>query len=516
MRPTGSSTEIAPRSDDQAEPYLAALLEATGEAIVCSAPDGRITHWNHGAERVYGYTAAEAQGRPLSMLAPPELLAEQSALVARIKHGETVPPFETTRLTRSGERIVVRLSITALRDRHGKVTGAMAVVQNISERKKLAAEAAQLRLAIDAAPNGIVMINDQGRIVMVNAQMERLFGYSHAEMIGQTIELLIPERYRSAHPGKRAAYFSSPEVRAMGHGRDLFARRKDGTEFPVEVGLNPAHTPEGTFVLGAVIDISTRKKMEEALAAMHTDLQRHAQKLEVMVAERTAHLQQTIAELEGVSYSLSHDLRGPLRTIQGFMQLVLDDAGERLHAEEKDLMAKAMKAAHRLDRLIQDVLTYTRVSRQTVALEHVDVERLLRQIIDERPELRSPNAELVIDTPLHAVLGHEASLTQVITNLLENAVKFMPPDRTPRVHISSRVDGDQVELCFQDNGIGIPEDAQPRLFAIFQRVHDDKRYPGTGIGLAIVRKAVERMQGTVTLQSELNVGSRFCVRLPKG
>jgi signal transduction histidine kinase len=176
----------------------------------------------------------------------------------------------------------------------------------------------------------------------------------------------------------------------------------------------------------------------------------------------------------------------------------------------------ATRASHRLDRLIRDVLTYTRVSRQSVTLETVDVERLLRQIVDERPELQPPRAVIEIIGPLHAVRGHEASLTQVFTNLLDNAVKFVSPGQQPHVRVHSRLIGDRVELSVTDNGIGIPREAQARLFSIFQRVHDDKKYAGTGIGLAIVRKAVERMGGTVTLESEEGRGTRFLIQLPRG
>ncbi len=387
--------------------------------------------------------------------------------------------------------------------------------RHLRKQARLEAVAAQMRLAVEAAPNGMVMIDERGTITMVNAQLERMFGYDRREMLGQPIELLLPERYRGAHPGQRTAFFHSPEARAMGHGRDLFARRKDGTEFPVEVGLNPADTPDGRYVLAAVIDITARKRMEAELARVHSDLREHARTLEATVAERTAHLQQTIAELETVSYSLSHDLRGPLRTIQGFSQIVLADAGDRLRPEEKELLAKSINAAHRLDRLIQDVLAYTKVSRQNVVLTTVPLEALVRQIIDERPEFQPPRAELVIESPLAPVRGHEASLTQVITNLLDNAVKFVPPGRLPRIRIRTEPEGTMVRLWFEDNGIGIAPEAQDRLFAIFQRVHDEKTYPGTGIGLAIVRKAVERMGGSVRVESQPGQGSRFCVRLPR-
>jgi PAS domain S-box-containing protein len=502
----------------QAEPqsYLAAIFESSNDAIIGVDLAGMITSWNHAAEDIFGYKASEVLGRHVTLMLPEERAGEDKEILGRVWSGERVAHHETVRLRRNGSRVNISLTVSPIRNVAGGIVGAAKIARDLTEQKKIKEIAAQMRLAIEAAPNGMVMVDERGAITMVNSQLERMFGYDRAEMLGRTIEMLLPGRFREAHPGQRKDYLRSAETRAMGHGRDLFARRKDGTEFPVEVGLNPAATPEGTFVLAAVIDITARKRMEAELAKVHADLRDHAQTLEATVAERTAHLQQIIAELETVSYSLSHDLRGPLRTIQGFSQIVLADAAARLRPEEKELLAKSIKAANRLDRLIQDVLAYARVSRQKLVLQTVHVEPLVRQIIDEHPEFQPPKAELVIERPLAPVRGHEASLTQVITNLLDNAVKFMPLGRRPRIRIRSEKDGDHVALWFEDNGIGIPREAQTRLFAIFQRVHDEKTYPGTGIGLAIVRKAVERMGGTVRVESEPGAGSRFCVRLPQG
>lgn len=513
MGPTDLQLQRLPSQPD-AGACLSAVVDATRDAVIGLGPGATITVWNAAAEQIFGYTAAEILGQPIALLVPEELRSESLQTLARVRLGEHVHDLDTVRLRKDGQRINVSLTVTPIRNRAGAVVGALNVTRDVTEQKLTREMTAQMRLAIEATPSGIVMIDDRGTIRMVNSQLERLFGYERTELLGQSIEVLLPNRYRGSHPGQRALYFTSPSVRAMGHGRDLFARRKDGTEFPVEVGLNPATTPEGTFVLAAVIDITERKRMEIELARVHADLREHAQKLEATVAERTAHLQQTIAELESVSYSLSHDLRGPLRTIQGFSQIVLADAAERLLPGEKELLTKTINAANRLDRLIQDVLTYTRVSRQNVVLHAVDVEALVRQIIDERPEFQPPRAQILIVSPLAPVHGHDASLTQVITNLLDNAVKFISPDRQPQLRIRSERRDSRVDLWFEDNGIGIPEEALDRLFAIFQRVHDERHYPGTGIGLAIVRKAVERMNGSVRVESKPGQGSRFCVTLP--
>lgn len=514
MRPSQPTLEATSEISANAESYLAAIVESSDDAIVGITLEGQITAWNRGAEKIFGYSETDMRGQQVGILVPLEFAGDEERILSRIKRGESVAHYETVRLRRDGRRVHVSLTVSPIRNRAGEIIGASKISRDITEHKKITAMDAQLRLAIDAAPNGIVMIDEGGKITMVNAQMERMFGYDRGELIGQPVDLLTRQRDQPAD--RRTAFFPPPETRTAPQALDLFVRRKDGTEFPVELVVSRVQTAEGPFVLGAVIDVSARKKMEAELAKVHADLEQHALKLEATVTERTAHLQATIAEMESVSYSLSHDLRGPLRTIQGFVQLVLEDAGDRLKAEEQELLSKSIKAAHRLDRLIRDVLSYTRVSRQSMMLETVDVDRLLRQIIDERPELRTPHAEIEISRPLLPVCGHEASLTQVITNLLDNAVKFVPPDRQPHIRIHSRAVGEQVELCFEDNGIGIPREAQGRLFAIFQRVHDDKRFPGTGIGLAIVRKAAERMGGSVHLASEVGVGSRFCVRLPKG
>lgn len=494
-------------------------VEAAPNGMVMVDQHGTIAMVNSQMERLFGYARAEMIGQSIDMLLPERYRAAHpghrnrfftSPLTRAMGHGRDLYARR-----KDGTEFAVEVGLNPAETPEG--TFVLAAVIDITERKRiehdLSKSAMQFRLVVEGAPNGMVMVDEEGTILMVNSQLERQFGYDRSELLGQPIEMLLPGRFRKKHPTQRQEFLHSPTTRAMGHGRDLYGRRKDGTEFPVEVGLNPAETPDGTVVLAAVIDITQRKRMEADLATAHTELREHASNLEAMVAERTAHLQQTIAELESVSYSLSHDMRAPLRTIHGFTQIVLKDAAERLTPEEKALLEKCTKAVGRLDRLIQDVLTYTRVSRQQIKLVPVDVEALIRQIIAERPELQPPKAEINLESPLLAVCGHEASLTQAITNLLDNAVKFVASNRTARVSVRTERTGENVNLWIEDNGIGIPEEAQGRLFAIFQRVHDEKQYPGTGIGLAIVRKAVERMGGSVRVESQLGQGSRFCLQL---
>lgn len=385
---------------------------------------------------------------------------------------------------------------------------ASCIQRNATERR--------FRLAVEAAPNGMVMVDERGVIQMVNGEMEKIFGYSREEMLGQPIEMLLPQRYCGQHRQERAEFAQTPEIRAMGHGREVFAHRRGGSEVPVEVGLNPIETPEGTLVLAAVIDISQRKRMEAELAEAHAELRRRADKLEVMVAERTENLEQTIAELESVSYSLSHDMRAPLRTVHSFTQIVLEEAEDTLDQDHKELLEKVISSAARLDRLIRDVLIYSRVSRNAIDLESLNLESLLRQIISERSEFQPPHANVLLENPLLPVRAHEAYLTQCITNLLDNAVKFVSRDRKPQVRIWTQATNGDIQVWFEDNGPGIPEEARERIFGIFQRAHPDNSFPGTGIGLAIVRRAVERMGGKVHIEPAPEGGTRFCLQLLRG
>jgi signal transduction histidine kinase len=249
-------------------------------------------------------------------------------------------------------------------------------------------------------------------------------------------------------------------------------------------------------------DITLRKQAEELMKS-------EAKRLDALVEQRTARLQETIGELEAFSYSVSHDMRAPLRAMQGYAKALLSDYDARLDGEAKHYLDRIFRAANRLDLLVQDVLAYSRVAKGEIELMPIDLERLIEDIIAAHPEFQAPNARVVVETRLHRVLGHEAYLTQCVTNLLGNAVKFVAPGLEPEIRIrSERVNG-CVRVTFADNGIGIDPSHHERIFQIFGQVYPEKKYGGTGIGLAIVRKAVQRMNGDVGVESRVDKGSRF-------
>jgi PAS domain S-box-containing protein len=259
-------------------------------------------------------------------------------------------------------------------------------------------------------------------------------------------------------------------------------------------------------------DIGERRDRERQLREALQQSAEVKQELEARVQERTADLQQRNGELEAFSYSLSHDLRAPIRAIVSFTQLALDEYGKRVGPPATTYLEKAVSAAQRLDHLILDVLAFSKASRQRLTRENLDVEPLLRQILMERPEWAPPKAEVEIEHPLLPVRGDPASLTQCLTNLLDNAIKFVPAGKTARVRVSTQRLPGLIRLRVEDNGIGIPESARARIFELFQRAHNG--YEGHGIGLAIVRRAAERMGGTVGMSSEPGQGSSFWIDLP--
>ena len=261
-------------------------------------------------------------------------------------------------------------------------------------------------------------------------------------------------------------------------------------------------------LLGIAVDMTEQKNFE-------TELEKERSNLESRVAERTAQLQTTISELEAFSYSLSHDMRAPLRAMEGYTQLLRNMLSEKLGPKEIDFFDRIMASAERLDNLIQDVLQYSRVARAPLELKEIDLEKIVNQVISDYPALQPPGADIRMQKPLMQALGHEAFLTQCISNLLSNAVKFVAPGVKPKVTVYTRPYVQEMRLFVEDNGIGIAGENQKQIFGIFQRLHPHTAYAGTGIGLAIVQKAVQRMGGRVGVESTLGKGSSFWLQLKR-
>ncbi|PYP70949.1 MAG: hypothetical protein DMD36_05105 [Gemmatimonadetes bacterium] len=346
---------------------------------------------------------------------------------------------------------------------------------------------ARFRAMVESVPHGVVMVDGSGEIVFVNRQTERLFGYAREALLGQPIERIVPTRFRERHPEFRATYFADPQARAMGAGRDLFGRRKDGTEIPVEIGLNPIETDEGLFVLASVVDISARKRAEEELRRSNEELERFA-------------------------YVASHDLQEPLRTVTSYVQLLARRYRDKLDADAGEFIEFAVQGAMRMQRLIEDLLAFSRVGTRAAALVPTDANAALDAALENLKAAAGEAGATLTRGPLPTVLADPVQLGQLFTNLVGNAVKFRGTE-PPRVQIGAERDGTQWVFRVRDNGIGIDPQYFERIFVIFQRLHGRNEYPGTGIGLAVCRKIVERHGGRIWVESEEGGGATFSFTL---
>lgn len=360
---------------------------------------------------------------------------------------------------------------------------------------------------VESSDDAIITKSLDGIITSWNKAAERMFGYTADEVIGKPVAILIPEDRSDEEPRILARLRNGEKIDHY----ETIRRRKDGTLLDISLTVSPVRDEEGIIIGASKIarDITELRKTREVLARAHEDLERR-------VAERTASLNETIAQMEEFSYSLSHDLRAPVRAMKGYAEAALEDYGERLDEQGRAYLDRIIRSGSRMERLIQDVLTYSQVARTEITLQPVSLESLLRDLIQSYPGMQPPSADVSLRAPLHAVLAHEPSLAQVLSNLLANAVKFVAPGMTPRIQVWTERCGGQVRLWIEDNGIGIRPEQKKRLFRMFERVHAEQTYEGMGIGLAIVRKAVERMSGRLGVESDGTAGSRFWIELRSG
>ena len=490
-------------------------MESSGDAIIGETLEGTILSWNAAAVRIFGYSAEEIVGRSISLLVPPELQGEEEKILEKLKNGERIEHYETARLRKDGSRVDVSLSISPLQDSSGRIIGASKISRDITERKRaedaLRESEARKSAILETALDAILSIDHEGRVHEWNPAAEKIFGYSRTEALGRKMdELIIPSSLREYYRDGLAEYLMTGAGSLLGRPIELTVMRGDGTEFRAELAITRNSWEDPTMYTCFLRDITERKRAEEEIQKLNADLEQR-------VIERTAQLEAINKELTSFTYSVSHDLRAPLRALQGLSNALLEDYGARFDDVGKDYCHRIVTAAGRMDTLIQDLLAYSRLSRTDLELKAVDLALVVSDVKHQlESDLQENKVELAVEGVLPAVLGHRATLGQVMGNLVSNAIKFVAPGVRPRVRIRAEESGDFFRLWVEDNGIGVALEHQERIFRIFERLHGVETYPGTGIGLAIVQKGVERLGGRVGLESAPGEGSRFWIELKKG
>ncbi len=487
------------------------VIASSPNAILGVDLPGHVLFWNPAAERMFGWSQEEVIGRPLPFV-PEDHWEEFETLIARVGAGETLRGLELIRRHRDGRRIHVRLSAAPLRDAGGRIIGGLAFLEDITSQiqvtANLRASEHRFRSLFMSAAVGISVADIDGRFQEANPSFCQLLGYSEDEIRKLDFQTV-------THPEDRA--------RTMEYYRRLLSGelshyvyekrfvRKDGS--PIWCRLSVAMAREAgngdPYTLAVTEDITQRREAEDSLRQLNADLERR-------VRERTRALQQINEELESFSYSVSHDLRAPLRSIDGWAQAIMEDYGSRIGVAGRRMLERQRTASQRMGRLIDDLLRLSQVSRQSLARQSFHPAKLVARV------WREACSDAGVSRQIHSEIGDlppcdadPQLLRHVYSNLLSNAIKFSRHESAPRVEIGSFHDDEGETVYFvRDHGAGFNMRYADRLFQAFQRLHSEQEFTGTGIGLAIVQRIVHRHGGRVWAESELGRGATFFFTLP--
>jgi PAS domain S-box-containing protein len=588
------------------------FLEAAPDAMVMVGQDGLIRVINAQAEQLFGFRRDELVGQSIEVLLPPRFRAKHPAHRAEYFQGPRPRPMgagvDLYGLRKDGTEFRAEISLGPIETPQGVLV--MAAIRDVSDRKRAEDK---FRALLEAAPDAMVIVDRHGRIVLVNAQTEKLFDYRRSELIGEPVEILVPDRLRSNHLRHRSGYYMDPKVRSMGSGLELYGRRRNASEFPVEISLSPLETEEGILVLTAIRDVSERRKAEElrfqlaaivdssddaiigeGLDGVILSWNRGAERLfgytareaigqpislllpagregeEPAIIERLKHGERvepfetvrrhkdgreidvsvTISpiydsgsriigaskvardiserkraeaaaarakeaaeaashELEAFSYSVAHDLRTPLRGIDGFSQALLEAYGDKLDPEGRRYLGRVRESAQHMAQLIESLLALAGVTRGDLRRDRVDLSQLARATADNlRATHPDREVEFLIEDDLTAT-GDGRLLGVVLDNLFGNAWKFTRGRARARIVLSCLRQGGQPVFSVRDNGAGFDMAYASKLFGVFQRLHTTNEFEGTGIGLATVQRIVRRHGGRIWAEGKVDAGATF-------
>jgi PAS domain S-box-containing protein len=616
------STFIDITEQKKAEQKFKGLLEAAPDAIVIANEKGEIVLINQQTENLFGYPRHELIGKPVEILIPLDFrnkhIGHRTHYFSDPKVRSMGVGLELFALRKNGTQFPVEISLSPLVTEEGTLISAS--VRDITNRKKAEEK---FRGLLEAAPDAIVIANEKGEIVLINQQTETLFGYPRHELIGKPVEILLPLDFKKRHEGHRTKYFSDPKVRSMGAGLELFAQRQDGTQFPVEISLSPLATEEGTLVSASVRDITDRKLAENQIQKQKQGIQDFIDSMSTLCAKLTTEgkllmvnktallatglsiqellstnflegnwwtfdaevhtrvhnafkkacsgitinydenifvfgqvltinfsltpilaidgsvdyivaegrditslklteaalkkgsdqLEAVNKELEAFSYSVSHDLRAPLRIIDGYSEMLVSDYQDKLDDEGKRMFGIITGNVRKMGQLIDDLLNLSQTGRKELALHRTDMNTLVSSVIDEQLFLTDNRHDIKIEK-LEPAECDSSLLRQVWSNLIANAIKYSQKQEKQVIRINSFIQNGEVVYAIKDNGVGFDMKYAGQLFGVFQRLHKVTEFEGTGVGLALVKRIVIKHGGRVWAEAEAGKGATFFFSLP--
>jgi PAS domain S-box-containing protein len=363
------------------------------------------------------------------------------------------------------------------------------VLNKIERNKEIATE--NFKSVIESAPNALIISDMKGHISLVNTQANKIFGYEGTELVGKELEIIIPDRFRHAHMAKQPDYFKNPVVRHFNTEQDLFALRKDGTEFPIEIGITPIITEDGTVALASIVDITELRHNES------------------IIKNQISEIQIKSHEMEQFIYIASHDLQEPLRTLLNYFQLLEEDYPEEIKGEISEHLEEMKAAVSRMGILVRSLLDYGRLGQNKV-LTLTNTAGIVKDVVADLATLiKTTDTIIEITTDLPTLYVYETELRQLFQNLINNAIKFRKSNITPVIQIGCTKKGKYYEFFVADNGIGIDPKHFQRIFLMFQRLHKEEEYKGFGVGLANCNKITDLHRGNIWVESELGQGSVF-------
>lgn len=470
---------------------LAAIINSAEDAIFSLNMAGYVTTANEAALRIFG---ENCDGKLFLNLFPSSAGAKLKTLLMTTAEQNAGSTLDIS-IEKKKQRIDLSLTISPIHSDQQEIIGFSVIAKDISNTKL---EEERFRMAVEAAPNAMIMVNQTGHIVLINSEAEAMFGYTKEELIGQSIHQLVPPSMRSIHNLYVQNYFEAPDRRNMARGSsDLHGQRKDGDLFPIEVGLTPITVDKETYVISSIIDISERLHQQRALKNLNAELRRKNQEMEQFI------------------YTVSHDLKAPLVTIAGFANRLKNADDLELQENHHHKLDRILANVRSMESLLQDLLHLSRIIKRDLEKALVDSNVTLQSVLDSlEGDIKKMGAQILVEGPLPQIYAQESLLFQCLQNIISNALKYSKPGVAPVITICAVQEAGHSGVRISDNGIGIAEHHQERIFHVFERLNPDAA-EGTGVGLSIVKTIMEKHSGKIVLDSVVGQGTNFTILFPE-